>query len=166
MAFLIITTGANITWLVMMFINFSSLDTGNLVVLIITAVAYVFIQILPCFGLRNDASVFTSSLVSLYMIWLQWAALSSSPDATVNPYAGSGGNATTRLVVSLIICFIAIFTYAALVEDDTPPAGVAEAALETDDHYKKAINDEMAPKEKPADGEMARPTATVAEGGG
>lgn len=110
----------------MMFINFSTLSTGNLVVLIITTVAYVLFMIIPCFGIRHDASVFTSSLVGLYIMWLQWSALSSSPDPTANPYVGSSGNAMARLVLSLIVCFLAIFTRATTVPDDMLPVALVE----------------------------------------
>ena len=131
--FLLLITVANIAWLVMMFITFGGLSTGNLAMLIVTAVVYLLFLVLPCFEIRHDASIFTSSLVSFYIIWLQWSALSSNPDATVNPYAGSSGNATARLTISLLFCFVAIFTFAAYVQDDTPPVAVEEAAADDQD---------------------------------
>ena len=127
--FFVLITGANIAWIVMMFINFGSLDgcTANLVVLIITAVSAVIMQGVVCLGLRNDASVFTSALVTLYCLFLQWSALSSHPDAECNPYENSQGNATARLTINLTITFIAMFTAAATVEDEIP-AAIPEAS--------------------------------------
>lgn len=154
--FFVLITGANIAWIVMMFINFGSLEgcTTNLVVLIITAVASVIMQGVVCLGLRNDASVFTSALVTLYCLFLQWSALSSNPDAECNPYEDSTGNATARLTINLIITFIAMFTAAATVEDELP------AAIPDASEKAQAIQEPFLDKE----GGVADSSKTVPEG--
>ena len=88
-ALLILSTIANIAWLVMMFLNFGSECTSNLVMLCITAVGYVIMHAVVFLNFRSDASLLTSALVSFYAIFLQWSALSSNEDAACNPYLGS-----------------------------------------------------------------------------
>jgi hypothetical protein len=155
LVFFVLTTGANITWIVFLFINFGSLDCiSNLVLLSITAFACLIMQGIVCLGLRQDASIFTSSLVTLYCLFLQWSALSSHPDETCNPHAASSGNATLRLSLNLLITFIAMFTAAATVEDELP------APISTTENKSDAIQEPFldnskvdADKEKGENGE-------------
>jgi hypothetical protein len=70
LVFLVLSTGANIAWIVMMFLNFGTSCTTNVVVLSITAAAYVLMHAVVFCGFRADASVFTSALVSLYVVFL------------------------------------------------------------------------------------------------
>lgn len=163
-ALLILSTAANVTWLVMMFLNFGTECTSNLVMLCITAVAYVIMHAVVFMNFRADASVLTSALVSLYAIFLQWSALSANEDAVCNPYLGSHGNATARLVISMMVAFMAIFTAAGGVEDDTPAATIeSEDGAAIDDETKNAsINESLIPsKDGNADGAQASAPAAV-----
>ena len=63
-----------------------------MILLIITAISAVAMQFVVCFRLREDASELTSAFVILYVLYLQWSALSSRPDAECNPYEDSQGN--------------------------------------------------------------------------
>ena len=85
--FFVLVTGANITWIVMMFLNFATIEGcgTNLTMLIITTVAAFIMQILPCFRLREDASELTSAFVILYTLFLQWTAFVSNTDEQCNP---------------------------------------------------------------------------------
>lgn len=150
--FFMLITGANVTWLVFMWLNFGTLAgcSTNLAVLVITTVASLVMQFITCFGLRKDASELTSAIVILYCLFLQWSALSSNPDAECNPNDNSAGNAILRLVFNLLVTFLTMFTAAATVEDDAqvavsnesaqqlneallPEGGDGEAGAKTDD---------------------------------
>jgi len=48
--------------------------------------------VLSIVKLREDASIFTSSLVSLYSAYLAWSAMASIPDDTCNPFINSNAN--------------------------------------------------------------------------
>ena len=54
MIFFLIVTAGNVTWLVMMFLNFGTLEgcSTNLTLLVVTAVASFFMQFIVCFRLR------------------------------------------------------------------------------------------------------------------
>ena len=148
--FFLLITGANITWLVFMWINFGSVDgcSTSLAVMTITTIAAVVMQIITCFGLRKDASELTSAIVILYCLFLQWSALSSYPDAECNPYDDSSGNAVARLVINLVITFITMFTAAATVDDDAP---VAEA-----ESSSEQLNEALLPAETSKNNEGAK----------
>ena len=139
--FFVLLTGANITWLVFMWINFGTLSgcSTNVAVLVITSIASLVMQIITCFGLRKDASDLTSTIVILYCLFLQWSALSSNPDTECNPNEDSSGNAVARLVCNLIITFITMFTAAATVDDDAP---VATNAVES---QQEQLNEALLP---------------------
>lgn len=117
-----LATAANVAWIVMMFLNFGSIEgcSLNLALLIVTTVLSVLMQFVVCLRLRSDASELTSALVILYCLFLQWSALSSNPDPVCNPHEDSSGTATARLVINLIVTFTAMFTAAATVEDEIP----------------------------------------------
>ena len=120
--FFFLVTAGNVAWLVMMFLNFGTLEgcSTNLTLLLVTTVASIAMQTVVCFRLREDASVFTSSIVILYCLFLQWSALSSNPDPVCNPYENSAGNASVRLSLNIIVTFAVMFTAAATVKDEEP----------------------------------------------
>ena len=115
-------TGANITWLVYLWKNFGVIDGcgTNLTVLIMTTIFSVIIQFIVCFRLRGDASELTSAIVILYILFLQWSALSSNPDPLCNPHEDSDNHSTFRLIMNLVVTFITMLTAASTIEDDVP----------------------------------------------
>jgi len=81
-----IFTVGNIIWMVYQFLLFSGC-AGNVVIMICTCVVSFIIYGVVVLRLREDASIFTSSLVVSYCLYLQWSALSSDPVAKCNPYS-------------------------------------------------------------------------------
>ena len=143
----LLIAGANITWLIFLWKNFGMMDGcgANLTLLIVTTVVSVIIQFIVCFRLRDDASELTSAIVILYILFLQWSAFCSNPDPLCNPHGDSDGNATARLVINLVVTFIAMLTAASTVEDDVP-APSEQVQVDDDDNFKPV---------KPAEGEEA-----------
>lgn len=73
-------TVGNAFWIVKMFIDFGDKGCGgNLAIMCVTLLCGIAMYVLVLFRTRNDASVFTSSLVLAYCLFLQWSAFSSSP---------------------------------------------------------------------------------------
>ena len=66
--FSILTIG-NVVWIVYQFIEFGGCS-GNLTILIITAIAGFLMYVLVLIKTRDDASMFTSSLVLSYCLYL------------------------------------------------------------------------------------------------
>lgn len=89
---LILTLG-NITWIVLQFIWFSSCSF-NVWQQIFTCIAGVAMYGLVLIRTREDASIFTSSVVLTYNLYLQWSAFTSNPDFSCNPYTSNAGVTT------------------------------------------------------------------------
>jgi hypothetical protein len=50
---------------------------SNLTIMLVTLAAVILIHVLVLFKPREDASILTSSIASVYILYLQWSALSS-----------------------------------------------------------------------------------------
>jgi hypothetical protein len=81
----IVLFGGNVTWIVIQFIEFSGC-AFPIWQMCFTAVCGVAMYVLVLLRTRSDASIFTSSLVLTYNLYLQWSALSSNPSDVCNPY--------------------------------------------------------------------------------
>lgn len=110
-----IFTVGNIVWIVYMFLLFSGCP-GNVVIMICTCVIALIIYGVVLLQLRKDASIFTSSLVVSYCLYLQWSALSSDYNGTCNPFAPDILNNTHNPKANTItmMVFGLIFTFSAL----------------------------------------------------
>jgi hypothetical protein len=61
---------------------------------------------------RENANVFTVSLVSIYLVYLSWAGMASYPDAECNPFTTSTANTAAQIAVSLVFTFCTIMSIA------------------------------------------------------
>lgn len=86
-----IFTGISITWLVYQYIWYGGCGYNN-VIISITIVAGVAFFVIVFLKTREDASILTSSLVLLYITYLQWSALASNPNLDCNPFMFSNTN--------------------------------------------------------------------------
>jgi TRAP-type C4-dicarboxylate transport system permease small subunit len=57
---------------------------------------------------REDASILTSSLVLLYISYLQWSALASNPRIECNPFDSSSTNTILQIILGLFFTFISL----------------------------------------------------------
>ncbi len=89
--FTVIIYSGSLTLLGMMFYWFDDCDT-NLGIIISTLVAGVLAFILVLIKTRQDASIFTTSMVFLYTVYIAWSAMGSRPDAKCNRFAVSDYN--------------------------------------------------------------------------
>lgn len=86
----------------------------------ITVVAGVLMYGLVFLRTRSDASIFTSSLVLTYCLYLQWSAMSASPALDgvefCNPYYGPASppwNRTFMTIIGLFFTFISLMVISA-----------------------------------------------------
>lgn len=86
----LIFLGLTVYGVVIQFMTFGC--SGNKVIMSVTTIAVVVIHALVFLKPREDASILTSSIASVYMLYLQWSALSSEIDPVCNPNQKSGGN--------------------------------------------------------------------------
>lgn len=79
---------------------------------------------------REDASILTSALVWTYVLYLQWAALSSND--VCNPQSSKVGVTIAKEVCGIFFTFIALFTISAMSKKNggAEQEGVAIAANE------------------------------------
>lgn len=77
--FIIFTCG-NITWIVYQFVLFSGCGR-NIAMMVCTCFVAVILYVIVLFRTRQDASMFTSSLVVAYCLYLQWSAFSSDENS-------------------------------------------------------------------------------------
>jgi len=105
----VLTTAGNITWLVFQYRDFGNAGCGaNLTFLVISTVLGVLMYLVVIFRTRTDASMLTSAIVWSYQLFLQWSAMSSSPDMQCNPYTHSAGNTTAEIILGLFFTFLAL----------------------------------------------------------
>jgi len=150
-AFFVLFTGGNITWLVYQYINFSACG-GNLAILITTTVIGVIMYGLVVLRTRQDASMFTSSLVYFYCLFLQWSAFSSDSVDTCNPFNVNNpnnsknirANTICMMVIGLLFAFACLLVVSAITkhEDEQQMATNMNAALIADEKDEgEKVND-------------------------
>jgi hypothetical protein len=131
-ALFFIFTGGNITWLIFQFIEFSACG-GNLAIMIITTVIGTAMYGLVLLRSRPDASVFTSSLVFTYCLFLQWSAFSSDSVDTCNPFnaaSNRGKNVRANTIMMMIIGLMFVFASLLVVASITKHEDEAQMATE------------------------------------
>ena len=102
----------NVTWITLQYYYFNSC-AFPLWQMSFTVVAGVAMYGLVLLRTRQDASIFTSSLVLTYNLYLQWSALSSNPNTHCNPFTTSAGNTTFLMIMGLIFTFVSLLTISA-----------------------------------------------------
>ena len=117
----VVLAGCNIVWIILQFSQYSSC-TFTIWQQIFTCVAGFTMYALVLLKTRDDASIFTSSLVLTYTLYLQWSALTSNPDLTCNPNIQSAGSSTFELTTGLIFTFVTLLVISShtLSEDESP----------------------------------------------
>lgn len=129
--FAIFTLG-NIVWIIFQFILFSGCG-GNVAIMVLTTIAIAAMYGLVLLRTREDASMFTSSLVASYCLYLQWSAMSSNQSAKCNPYSWTGTSSTHNAKANTITLMIfgLLFTFAALITISASTKKANEESMES-----------------------------------
>ena len=111
-------TGGNIVWTVYQYILFGGCSS-NVALMSITSVCGVAMYGLNFLRTRRDASLFTSSLVLCYCLFLQWSALTSQdPESGCKNEVNEVTNTIVEIVIGLIFTWVALLTIAAVTKKD------------------------------------------------
>lgn len=102
----------NVTWITLQYYYFNNC-AFPIYQMSFTVVAGVAMYVLVLMRTRADASIFTSSLVLTYNLYLQWSGLSSNPDPYCNPFTESAGNTTFLMIMGLIFTFVSLLVISA-----------------------------------------------------
>jgi hypothetical protein len=105
-------TAGNITWIVFQYKWYSNCSS-SVAIITVTAVFIVGFYGIVFFRTREDASILTSSIVAAYVLYLQWSALASNPDAECNHFIDSNANTTLQIFGGLAFTFISLLIIAA-----------------------------------------------------
>ena len=82
--------------------------------MIMTMLIGIGMYVIVFFKTRDDASLFTSSLVFSYHLYLQWSALASDDDEHCNPFFTGTSSATTmQVILGLFFTILSLFVIAA-----------------------------------------------------
>ncbi len=79
-----------------------------MIMMIVTLVLNIIFYGIVVLRTREDASIFTSSVVVAYILYLQWSALSSSPTEECNPFYDTNANITLQILGGLFFTFISL----------------------------------------------------------
>jgi len=102
---------------------------GFVVVVTYTLVFCLAFFLVVLFRTRQDASVFTSSIVSAYITFLSWSALASSPDSACNPFATNSANLATQIVLGGFFTFVSLFGVSVMSTRSNAPAKTDTKAI-------------------------------------
>ena len=149
--FALLTIG-NIAWIIIMFIEFGTKGCGgNIAIMCGTLVSGLLMYGLVLLRSRGDASMFTSSLVLTYCLFLQWSAFTSNIKTECNPfspYTDSGrnyyANTVMMTVIGLFFVFASLLVVSAVTtkEDDKQMATELNSAmLSSETSQISSIND-------------------------
>jgi hypothetical protein len=75
----------------------------------LTLIGIISMYALIFISSRKDASILTSSIASLYCLYLQWTALSSDSNRTNNPNLGTASNNTLQIAFGMFFTVLSLF---------------------------------------------------------
>lgn len=151
-AFLVLTI-SNLAWIVIMFVEFGHKGCGgNIAIMCGTLVSGIAMYGLVLVRSRSDASMFTSSLVLTYCLFLQWSAFTSDIKTECNPLSplsDSGrnfyANTVMMTVLGLFFVFSSLLTVAAITKKEGDDKQMAtelnSAMLSAELSDRNTIND-------------------------
>ena len=100
-------TGISLGWLGMQYYWYHGCGYNNIIISI-TILAGIAFFVIVFLRTREDASILTSSIVLLYVSYLQWSALAANPNQTCNPFGDSSVNTVMQIVLGLFFTFISL----------------------------------------------------------
>jgi hypothetical protein len=104
------TLGLLVTDITLMIYEFSWFGcTSNKVLMFISLTIVVLFFGLIFLRSRDDASILTSALLALYVLYLQWTAMASKDDDSCNPFNYSIANSVLNIIFGFIITVVCLF---------------------------------------------------------
>jgi threonine/homoserine/homoserine lactone efflux protein len=97
----------NVVWSVYQYVWYKHC-AYNVTMITVTLVVCVAFYVIVLFRTREDASLLTSSVVVAYILYLQWSAMASNPEAECNPFIESAANTTLQIVIGLAFTLMSL----------------------------------------------------------
>lgn len=61
---------------------------------------------------RRNATIFTVSLASVYIVYMSWTSIASNPDPQCNPFSKSTGNTALQIIIGVIFTLSTVMSIA------------------------------------------------------
>eukprot|EP00753_Platysulcus_tardus_P008474 PLAT16042.2.p1 GENE.PLAT16042.2~~PLAT16042.2.p1 ORF type:complete len:440 (+),score=159.38 PLAT16042.2:26-1321(+) len=92
--------------IILMFVYFGGCDANNAFIAV-TLLGIIIVTSLSISGWVEHGAILTSAIVSLYSVYLCWAAITSQPEKACNPTLGAGTD-VPRVVIGLIVTTVSL----------------------------------------------------------
>jgi hypothetical protein len=79
-------------------------------------IVVVIMHVLALLRTRKDASILTSSIASVYVLYLQWSALDTDLRPECNLYVGSTPNMVWQIVLGFLFTIASLVVYGSTVK--------------------------------------------------
>lgn len=113
----LIITSISIIFVVLEYIWFSKWWANNIIIIVpvLFTIGYVIWVILKT---RQNGSLFTTSIVLAYLVYLTWTVLASRPDGTCNSFYHTGYGTVLHILFGLFFTFLILSILASGVKGD------------------------------------------------
>lgn len=155
-SFLVLVTSCNVFWIVRQFMVFTC--GYNVTIQIITVIGIIIMHGLVLLRSREDASVLTSAIASLYCLYLQWSALSSDSDASCNANLYSDSISWMQIVFGMIFTGLSLF----IISGSTKAQKEANLTSDAGAHLMEKEEDVEERPDQEINGKTAHDTHTFA----
>ncbi|CDW84436.1 UNKNOWN [Stylonychia lemnae] len=117
-----IFTLGSIAFIVMQYIWFREC-AGPIVIVTYTLVFVIIFYALIPIRTRKDSSIFTSSMVSAYVVFLSWSAIASMPDEQCNPFLYKDENLVSQIIIGGFFTFSSLIGISVLTTNKNVKSG-------------------------------------------
>lgn len=117
LAYSILNTVGILVWLGYQFYWYygCSIGLGNLIIVSLFLIFFYVAALVKLCNVeifRKNATVFTVSLASSYIVYLTWTAIASHPSQECNPFTLSSGNTAMQIIVGLVFTCMTVLSIA------------------------------------------------------
>lgn len=128
-------TGLNIWWIIAQYESFKC--SNNITIMTVTLIGIVLMYALVFFRTRKDSSILTSSIASMYCLYLQWTAMSSDNDAACNLNLESESNTWMQIIFGLTFTLVSLVVISSTTKSEDDKSEIGDHLMEK----KEDIND-------------------------
>ena len=113
----IIVTSISIIFIILEYVWFYEWWTNNIIIIVpvLFTIGYVLWVV---FKTRQNGSLFTTSIILLYLVYLTWTALASRPSSSWNPFYHTGYGTVLQILLGLFFTFLVLIILASGTKGD------------------------------------------------
>lgn len=132
-AFTVVLALMSLVLIILEFVWFYDCWTNNIVILVPVVFCVIYV-VLVIFKFRENASLFTTSAMLFYLVYITWTALASRPTSSCNPFYEKDHGTILQILFGLV------FTFATLIV-------LAAGKKDNDEHMENKLKNVMAEDE-------------------